>query len=285
MAAIAAIGMFDGVHLGHRAILDALAEQAVASGREPIAFTFAVHPRETLTGACPGLITDIEQKRSMISPVARTVVLDFGKDDFAMTAVEFLERLKTAYGVDAVVMGYNNHIGSDRRDAGWLAANCDTEIFEVGRYCDGAEAPSSSRIREYILNGDVAAARELLGHAFAVRGTVVHGREIGRTIGFPTANIEPADPRQILPADGVYAVAVHIGDELKRGMANIGTRPTLSDGRGKTLEVNIFDFEGELYGKTVSVDFLGRLRPESAFADLDALKAQLQRDKTAALKF
>jgi len=285
MAAIAAIGMFDGVHLGHRAILNALAEQAAASGREPIAFTFAVHPRETLTGTCPGLITDIEQKRSLISPVARTVVLDFGKDDFAMTAVEFLSRLKTAYGVDAVVMGYNNHIGSDRRDAKWLAANCDTEIFELGKYGEGAEAPSSSKIREHILNGNIETARKLLGHAFAVRGAVVHGREIGRTIGFPTANIEPADPRQILPADGVYAVDVHIGDELKRGMANIGTRPTLSDGRGKTLEVNIFDFEGELYGKTVSVDFLGRLRPESAFADLDALKAQLQRDKIAALKF
>lgn len=285
MAAIAAIGMFDGVHLGHRAILDTLSCRAAATGREPIVFTFAVHPQQTLTGQHTGLITSIDQKLALIAPVARTEVLDFTKADFALTATEFLAGLKDRYGVDALVMGYNNHIGSDRRDAAWLAANTDFAIYEVSRYVSGKEAPSSSKIRDLIAHGDIAAARDLLGHGFIVEGTVVPGRQIGRTIGFPTANIQLLDPGQMLPADGVYAVDVRLGDTTRRGMANVGTRPTLADGRGRTLEVNIFDFDGDLYGATISVDFLGRLRDEMTFPSLAALTTQLHLDKSAAQNF
>lgn len=285
MAAIAAIGMFDGVHLGHRAILESLASLAVRTGREPLAFTFAIHPREILTDQTARLITDLDSKVSLISPFARTIVLDYKRADFAASASDFISKLRDDYGVDSLVMGYNNHIGNDRRDAAWLTDNCEAEIFAVGQYHSGSEAPSSSAIRQLIERGYIDSAQSLLGHDFIVRGTVVPGRQIGRSLGFPTANIETIEHRQLLPADGVYAVDVDIDGKFRRGMANIGTRPTLVDGRGKILEVNIFDFDQDLYGKTVGITFLGRLRSEKAFPDLEALKKQLKLDKIAAQRF
>ena len=282
MAAIAAIGMFDGVHQGHRSILDALSREAAASGREAIAFTFAVHPRETLTGRHTKLITTLDQKLALIEQYARPETLDFTKADFALSTVEFLEKLRSEYGVEALVMGYNNHIGSDRRDASWVRDNAGIEVLEVPRHDHEGATPSSSRIRELIEQGDIGSARMLLGHEFSVRGKVVAGRQIGRTIGFPTANIEPSDSRQLLPADGVYAVDVLVDGAKWRGMANIGTRPTVSDGRGRTLEVNIFDFDADIYNKAVEVIFLSRLRPEKAFDSLEELREQLERDKIEA---
>lgn len=274
--------MFDGVHLGHRAILDALATHAAASGREALAFTFAVHPRETITGEPVRLINTPEQKLELIAPFARAVLLDFSKADFTLTANEFLTRLQADYGVEALVMGYNNSIGSDRRDAAWLRMHSPIEIIEVERFGESTETPSSSAIRRFIEQGDVESARALLGHDLTVRGRVGTGRQIGRKLGFPTANIEPTEARQMLPADGVYAVDVHVGGEVKRGMANIGTRPTLSDGRGRTFEVNIFDYEGDLYGQALGITFLRFLRPEMTLPSLEALEARLLLDKAQA---
>lgn len=286
MAAIAAVGMFDGVHRGHRAILDTLAARAEATGRKPLAFTFARHPVEILTGRPASLITSLSQRTAHIAAAGvEPVVLDYTRADFALTADRFLGGLREKYGVDAIVMGFNNHIGSDRRDAGWIAANLPIEVSEVQAFACGGLTPSSSEIRRSISAADFAAARTMLGHHFAVRGKVVDGNRIGRTIGFPTANVEPEEQNQLLPPDGAYVVDIDIDGATYRGMANIGTRPTLSDGRGRTVEVNIFDFDDDIYGRTIDVDILAPLRPEQAFADLAALTDRLAIDRTIASNF
>lgn len=163
-------------------------------------------------------------------------------------------------------MGYSNHIGSDRRDAGWIKTNTSFGVTLVEAIASGNSTPASSLIRAEIEAGDIQSAITLLGHSFTVRGTVVRGNQIGRTIGFPTANISPLEPSQLLPPDGAYAVDIHIDGTTMRGMANTGHRPTLNDGRDKTLEVNIFDFDSDIYGQTIDISFLRRLRPETAFS-------------------
>lgn len=286
MAAVAAVGMFDGVHRGHRAILDSLAARAEATGRKPLAFTFARHPVEILTGRPASLITSLSQRTAHIAAAGvEPVVLDYTRADFALTADRFLGGLREKYGVDAIVMGFNNHIGSDRRDAGWIAANLPIEVSEVQAFACGGLTPSSSEIRRSVSAADFAAARTMLGHHFTVRGKVVEGNRIGRTIGFPTANIEPEEQNQLLPPDGSYIVDVNIAATLYRGMANIGTRPTIADGRGRTIEVNIFDFDEEIYGLSIDIDFLAPLRPEQTFPDLAALTARLALDRTIARNF
>ncbi len=279
MASVAAIGMFDGVHLGHKAILDALAAQAQRSGHTPLALTFGRHPLATLSGNGPRLISSLPQKLELISQYATPVVLDFSKADFALTASQFLEKIHNLYGVEAIVMGYSNHIGSDRRDAGWIKTNTSFGVTLVEAIASGNSTPASSLIRAEIEAGDIQSAITLLGHSFTIRGTVVRGNQIGRTIGFPTANISPLEPSQLLPPDGAYAVDIHIDGTTMRGMANTGHRPTLNDGRDKTLEVNIFDFDSDIYGHTIDISVLRRLRPETAFSSLDALKTQLHLDR------
>ena len=277
MKSIAAIGMFDGVHLGHRAILSALVEKGAETNCRPIVFTFDTHPRETLTGEAMPLITPPDLKRELIEEIfgLPVNVMNFSKADFAMPAATFLQRLRELYGVEALVMGYDNRIGSDHLDARSLVGDLGAEVYTVGRVTAGDYQPSSSAIRNAVIAGDIAAVRAMLGHEYTVRGKVVEGNRVGRTIGFPTANIELSDPRQLLPPDGAYVVDVHL-------MANTGMRPTLDDGRGKTLEVNIFDYDGDLYGRALDIDILDRLRPEKAFPTLAALKAQLARDRAAA---
>lgn len=284
MRSIAAIGMFDGVHLGHRAILSALLAQGAATGRRPVVFTFAAHPRETITGEAMPLITPPDLKRELIEEAygLPVNVMNFSKDDFAMPAAAFLRRLGELYGVEALVMGYDNRIGSDHMDARSLVGDLGVEVYTVGRVTTGDYQPSSSAIRNAVSAGDIAAVRAMLGHEYTIRGKVVEGNRVGRTIGFPTANIELSDPRQLLPPDGAYVVDVHLDGATRRGMANIGMRPTLDDGRGKTLEVNIFDYDGDLYGRTLDIDILHRLRPEKTFPTLAALQSQLAHDRTTA---
>lgn len=276
-----AVGTFDGVHRGHAYALRMVAEQAQAHGLRPCIFTFAGHPLASIDAdRAPKTLTTAAQKERLIKaiiPDAEIVYLE--PEIFNLTAAGFLKKIHTEYSVDAFAMGYDNHIGRDRRSATDIGADTPVKIVLLDKYADADV--SSSAIRRALATGNIKHANELLGHCYTVSGTVVHGHEIGREIGFPTANIS-TDSVTLLPADGVYAVDVIIADgSRRRGMANIGRRPTVG-GHDRTFEVNIFDLEADLYGTTISIEFLGRLRDEQRFDNLAALQRQLAADRVAA---
>lgn len=279
---VATVGMFDGVHLGHRAILEALGARAKAAGGRAEVLTFSHHPLATLRPeATPKRIVTNARRRRLLEQAGADAVreIDFG-DIRRLTAAEFLRKLQ-GEGFGELVMGFNNHIGSDRLTSG--QANALGIIPVVTVPClEHPEGVSSSAIREALSRGDVAAAARMLGRPYEVEGRVVPGKHLGRTIGFPTANI--ADVGTMLPADGVYAVDVSVGDmPARRGMANIGTRPTFNDGSHRTLEVNIFDFNDIIYGMEADIAFLARLRDERRFGSADELRRALEADREAAL--
>lgn len=280
-ATAATVGMFDGVHLGHRTILDTLTEYCSQTGLEPRVCTFTTHPMALLAPErTPVRISTNAERRRLLKEagVDRVDELDFA-DIRALTAREFLERLAEE-GTRALIMGFNNHIGCDRLNAAQAA---DLGIMPVveAPVCPGREGISSSAVRAALADGRVRDAAAMLGRPYTITGIVAPGNRIGRTIGFPTANISL--PEQMLPADGVYAVDVEIpGEEApRRGMANIGMRPTVG-GAGRWLEVNIFDYAADLYGKPVGVRFLERLRAERRFGSLSELQAALEADRAAA---
>lgn len=282
---LAAVGMFDGVHRGHAFLLRELAAKARETGMRPLALTFARHPIDILRpDSAPKLLGSPRQRCNYIKDTFAidTAVLDLDAAGLSMTAEEFLRLIHERFGAEALLMGYDNHIGSDRRTGPELADGAaPIPVITAPAYPDVAVC--SSDIRHALRNGDIARANELLGHRFTIAGKVVSGRHIGTGIGFPTANIRPEEAAQLLPADGVYAVDMHIGGRTLRGMANIGKRPTVG-GEERTFEVNIFDFNEDIYGCEVEAEFLARLRDERRFDSLEALGAQLAADRTAALK-
>ena len=299
---IAAVGTFDGCHRGHQAIFSALVSEGRSRGLRPVVFSFARHPLALLAPSrMPSALTDTTLRREQILAcpgVADVVFLDFTADDFRASARSFAERLRRDYGVEALVMGFNNTIGSDRANAAAIASAGIMPVAATVPPVMVAGAPAaSSRVREAVADGSLDLAADILGRPFTVRGRVVHGAAIGATIGFPTANILPLDPTQLLPPPGVYAVDVTLpaapcqggrdssrpyGAVVRRGMANIGLRPTLADGRGLVLEVHIIDFRGDLYGRTLDIAFLRRLRDECPFPSLAALRHQLTLDLISA---
>lgn len=283
-AVAATVGMFDGVHRGHGLILEALQGCARAKGLGTRVYTFSLHPLATLRpGSAPGRLTSNAGRRRLLleAGIDQVRELDFRKVR-ALAGADFLRAL-AAEGVEALVMGFNNHIGHDRLTAAQANA---AGIMPVEEVRPGAElsAVSSSAIRDALGRADIPAVRAMLGRTYRVSGKVVAGNRLGRTLGFPTANIEiPAE--RMLPADGVYAVEVSAGGvHLGRGMANIGMRPTVG-GTRRTLEVNILDYHGDLYGQTLDIDFLGFLRPERRFGSLEDLALALGADRLAASRF
>lgn len=281
-----AVGMFDGMHLGHRHMIRRLAEIAGQRNLQATAITFAEHPLAAIT---PGhepkrLSTNALRQAILKAEGAREVV----ETDFAslrhLTGREFLQHLADD-GVCCLLMGFNNHIGCDRLDAAGAAALGIVEIIHDTPPCDIAHI-SSTAVRNALGNGEIEAANAMLGRPYRLTGTVVHGKRLGRTIGFPTANIS-TEPHMAIPAPGVYAVDVRIGNESiwHSAMANIGHRPTVDTAPGAPLsiEINIFDFDADIYGSTIEAAFLSRLRSEHTFPDLDSLARALDADRRAAL--
>lgn len=278
---ICTIGNFDGVHRGHRHMLEQLAQSGRTYSLEPHVITFTEHPlRKIAPEKTPARISSAGMRRRIISGLGFTVdEMDFDQVR-RLTAAEFLQMLRS-HGYRRMTMGFNNRIGSDRKSYADLADNGILAIDLIPTLPSISDI-SSSAIREAITGGNLDKATEMLGHWFGISGTVVHGNALGRTIGFPTANILPDDPRQLLPKPGAYAVAVEIGGEIRFGMANAGNRPTIG-GTGKTLEVNLFGDIGDIYGQPVTVYFLSWLRAEKKFPSLEALKKQLDADREEAL--
>lgn len=281
---MAAVGMFDGIHRGHAFLLDELVRKARERGMRPLALTFAVHPKAIVRpGNAPALLGAPEQRCRYITERfgIDADILDLDADSLKMTASQFINYIREKYGVEALLMGYDNHIGSDRRSGADLVGG--TFPVEIVPPCPDVEVCSSA-VREAIRGGDIAHATTLLGHPFTIAGTVVPGQHLGTKLGFPTANIRPDEPQQLLPADGVYAVDIVLDGHRHRGMANIGKRPTVG-GSDRTFEVHIIDFDGDIYGRRVEVEILGRLRDERRFATLSELQTQLASDRLAALSF
>lgn len=292
---VAATGFFDGVHSGHRMVIDKAVEMAREGNGKSLIVTFWPHPRNVLQLDADKLrlLTSLEEKRQrcLALGVDDFVVLPFSREFSNLTASEFLSRfLVGKYGVTHLVLGYDHHLGSDDvrdveqrdrivRQCGIVPVPVSDSVSATGR------AVSSTMIRSILAGGDVVLGGSLLGYRYALDGVVVAGNKIGRTLGFPTANLSLYEPLKLIPAGGVYVVKVSVLGRSFLGICNIGTRPTLADGRGQIVETHILDFDEEIYGLDLRIEFICRLRDEQKFDSLDDLKKQLRKDVASARKF
>ena len=286
---VASSGFFDGVHLGHRAVLERLVSLSRETGLESVVVTFWPHPRNVLQQDARTfrLLTSLEEKVSMIRElgVDRVEVLPFTKDFSRMTMRQYLEEvMKGRFGVSGMLLGYDNRVGCDCgsvedvvRTAGeiGLAAEIVPMLPAMAGY-----AVSSTRIRAAIESGDVSGASSMLGYDYSLKGVVVAGNRLGRKIGFPTANMRLYDPLKAVPSNGVYEVSVETLGRRFSGMCNIGVRPTVSMEAVRTVETNIFGFDEDIYGLDIKVSFIRRIRDERRFNSLESLKKQLEYDKS-----
>lgn len=285
------VGMFDGVHLGHRHILATLAEVARHDGLRPVVVTFDNHPRQVLSADTVRFsrITTNEERNRLLEAcgVCEVAVLHFTPALAQLSACEFLQRvLVERLHARALVLGFDNMFGNkgrndfDRLPA--LAASLGVRVVEdTAVLCHGDEV-SSTRIRRLLDEGDVVGAAQLLGAPYSLSGHVVSGRQVGRRIGFPTANIQPEGEQKMMPAEGVYAVRMRLsgGGASYAAMANVGAQPTFGSDQS-ALEVNLLEFDGDLYGQSATVEFIDRLRDIRRFESPEALAAQLARDREA----
>lgn len=281
MPAIATIGFFDGVHKGHRYLFEQLRGFAEQYDERALIFTFLQHPRSVLTHDCPPLLTTTEEREQLLGNYGDVHFFDFAEVQ-PLTALQFLDYLADRWKVRHLLMGYNHHFGSDGRmsDEQYadIARQVGMKVLRAEPYSENDLRPSSTKIRNLLLQGNIAEANRLLGYPYQLTGRVVHGRMIGRQIGFPTANIMPAADK-LIPKAGVYKVKVN-GDVA---IVNIGTNPTVGNTH-QTIEVHIPGFDGDLYNQTLTLQFIERIRGEQRFASLDELKAQIQTDINAISK-
>ena len=281
---IATTGFFDGVHCGHRLVIERLVSMARERGDESLVVTFWPHPRAVLQNGARELrlLTTLEEKKAILASlgVDRVEVLDFTRSFAALTAEQFLrDILQAQFGVTTLLMGYDNRLGSDRLTASNLrplAEALGIELIELEPY----QTISSTKIRKSLEEGDIASATEMLGYGYSLKGVVVAGNRLGRTIGFPTANMRLYEPLKLVPGRGVYVVEVQVLGKTWRGMTNIGLRPTVG-GTFTTIETHILDFDEDIYGLPLTITFLRRLRDEVHFPSLEALKDQLAKDRDA----
>lgn len=290
---VATIGFFDGVHTGHRYLIQQVKEIAAARGLRSALVTFPVHPRKVMNSDYhPELLTTAEEKTHLLAEteVDYCMMLDFTPDISHLTAKEFMTRLlKERYQVKYLVIGYDHRFGHNRSESfedyvrygeeigmEVIRARAATSDIETGASRD--VPVSSSLIRTLLHQGDVETAARCLGYEYFLDGTVVGGYQVGRKIGFPTANLCVDDPEKLIPADGVYAVWVTLDGKTYMGMLNIGIRPTVDNGPNRTIEVNILHFHSDIYNKTIRLTFVKRTRPELKFDNIDALIGQLHKD-------
>lgn len=272
--------MFDGVHLGHQYLISQLKEHC----DEAVAVTFTNHPLWVIKGERePRLLSTPAEKSGLLGALdVSPVLLPFDEQLRHMTAEEFIRMLAREHGIDRLVLGFNNSIGSDRRTAADDNALCNATGVEIIRATElpGDIKVNSSAIREMVAAGDVKHAAALLGRNYTLNGTVVHGKKLGRTIGFPTANIDVDSADKLIPALGVYAADAITTDGRKyRAVVNIGRRPTVDNPAASvTIEAHLDGFTGSLYDQPLTLHFLDRLRGERKFADLDELKAAIASD-------
>ncbi len=290
--AVAATGFFDGVHLGHRAILQILKDIAKEEGTESAIVTFWPHPRNVLQqdASTLRLLNSLHEKEKLIRDfgIDRFEILPFTREFSRLTTEEFLRRyLVEKLGITTLIIGYDHRLGCDsvatREELAQIAAGVGLKTVIVDEFQKDNHKISSTQIRHLLAEGDVEGAGTLLGYNYSLHGVVVLGNRIGRTIGFPTANMELYEPLKAVPANGVYLVKVQVLGQEHFGICNVGTRPTVGTNNTRTIETHIFDFSENIYGLDLRIEFLKHLREERRFPSLDALKVQIETDKQNAL--
>jgi riboflavin kinase/FMN adenylyltransferase len=290
--AVITIGTFDGVHLGHRQIIDSLKEEAIKNGGESVIITFDPHPRKIVSSVITGvrLINTLSERIELLEKtgIDHLVIVPF-TDFFANQEADAFIRdfVVDKFHPHTIIIGYDHRYGKDR-SGDYKLMEDRAELYryrlkEIPEHVLDSIKVSSTNIRNAILHGKIDEANKLLGYPFFFEGEVVHGDKIGRAIGYPTANLISTDDDKIVLGDGIYAVYITVKEQVYKGMMSIGFRPTVN-GKKRVVEVNIFDFDEEIYGRFIRVSVIKYLRSEEKFDGLEALKLQLHKDKEESLK-
>ena len=286
---VATIGMFDGVHLGPATLVDFLKQQAADQGKQSLLITFLRHPRQVLHPDEPfKLIMPLDERLKQIEALGPDLLLqlDFTAEFAKLDSSQFIELLRDRYGVSLLVAGYNHRFGHNRgetfRDYCRHGEQLGVKMVKAPEYLGPYAPVSSTIVRGLIAAGRVVDAMHCMGRPHMIKGKVVHGFHNGRGLGFPTANVGEIDPQLLLPHNGAYAVLAHVDGQVLQGMANIGKRPTLDNGDQLSIEVNLFDFDDDIYGKDITLEFISFLRLEFKMCGLEELKHQLTLDRNNA---
>ena len=294
IAPVATLGIFDGVHRGHMALLECLVKRAQEVKGESVVITFSPHPRLVLENnkTMLSFLTSMDEKKVLLenAMIDHLIVIEFTKNFSKIPACDFLKDILIGkIGIKHLLIGYNHHFG--RRGEGDFntivrcTSQLDFKVEQVQGFHTEEGTISSSSIREALLKGKLDEANKWLGYPYTVSGTVIEGKKIGRILGFPTANIRPDFQYKLIPCYGVYAVEVRLDDNVYAGMLNIGSNPTVNnDTLFRSIEVHILNFDRDIYGKHISVKFRKRLRDEIKFDTLEQLTEQMRLDKQATLR-
>lgn len=291
-ASFATVGFFDGVHVGHRFLIDELKREANSRHLKSVVFTFAEHPRKTLhTEFQPQLITTLDEKLIQLADtgIDACVVLNFSEEMSKLSAYDFLQNLLfEQYHVRALLVGHDHRFGHNRAEGFPEYQNygkaIGMEVIQASRFStEEFSHISSSEIRHALESGNIKKANYLLSYPYSISGQVIDGFKVGRKIGFPTANIKCENEEKLIPGIGVYAVEIIHKNLTYKGMMNIGQRPTLDNGDKISLEVNIFDFDKDIYNETIKIIFVEKIRDEIKFNNIDELIDQLKSDKSMVL--
>lgn len=291
--AVVTTGTFDGLHVGHRTILNRLKEIAAAINGETVVLTFFPHPRMVLypDNKDLKLIDTIDERIEFLKAenIDHLIIHPFSKEFSRLSSIEFVrEILVNKLGTKKLVIGYNHHFGRNREgtfeELKELSALYNFDVEEIPAKIVNDVDVSSTKIRNALNNGYIKTANAYLNRNFTLRGKVIHGNKIGREIGFPTANLIVEESYKLIPKNGVYAVIAWINENSYKAMLNIGLRPTFNNESDINIEVHLFDFDKNIYGETIKIEFIDRIRDEIKFNSMDELKIQLQEDKIKALK-
>jgi riboflavin kinase/FMN adenylyltransferase len=289
---IVTIGTFDGVHIGHQKIIEKLIQETKKADCESLILTFFPHPRMVLNGSSSiKLLNTINEKSSLLEKMGldNLVVHPFDKKFSNLSAEEFVKTiLVDSFNLKKIIIGYDHRFGNNRSanidDLISFGKKYDFEVEQISAQEIDSVSVSSTKIRDAITDGNMIIANEFLGYDYVLSGKIITGKQLGRTIGFPTANIKIEENYKLIPKNGVYIVKSHLQEKTVFGIMNIGLNPTVN-GEDLSIEVHFLDFEADLYNKNITVSVIARIRDEQKFTSIDLLKAQIQEDKNYAISF
>ena len=288
---VATIGFFDGVHLGHRYLINQVKIAASQCGWCSSIITFPVHPRQVIQSDYrPQLLSSPEEKIELLNQtgIDYCIILPFTRELSMLTARKFMQLLYDKYKVRMLVIGYDHRFGHNRtetfEDYCRYGRELGIHIMQATAYTQEQDKVSSSAIRRALQTGNIVTCTNYLGYNYFLEGTVTDGYKVGRKIGFPTANLRVDFSNKLIPSIGVYAVRVHVAGQQWKGMLSIGYRPTLNNGTDLSIEVHILDFQGDIYNQKMRLEFIEFLRPEIKFDSVDELIAQMHKDKEKTMK-